>query len=120
MALVDLDGIDDPSVRRQIVQAAYLRGWRFGDLLILVGIASLGGIFTNSLVDRFVGNSPHWIGSAVGVIVAMKAHTAIVRRRMPAILPPLLKSLGRCSVCGYQRESSQPKNFPCPECGARP
>lgn len=118
VALVDLNGIDDPVARREIIRAAYLRGWRFGDLLLIVVLGGIVGAAISVIARRFIGSSGSYLGAALGVLAGNEIYRAIVRQRFPEILPELLKSLNRCPDCGYKRETGSPHSVPCPECGA--
>jgi len=110
-------GVDDPAVVRSIRRTCQIRSicaGRWAVLLIVLLCASFG---LADVVQRLAGLHG-WAADMARWLVLGAALLLLFRwcnKRALRELPEVLRSLGRCPVCGY--DVSKATNRVCPECG---
>ena len=115
----DLSGVDDPVVVNSIGLSCY-RQSRLTSSLRPSDLVILGSIIAINTAAVAIADVLAWRGwytlLTSGMAGAPTVYLAFkwLRRRMMDVLPHVLRSMGRCTHCGYKLEGEQST---CPECG---
>jgi len=111
----ELRGIDDPALVASIRRACLWRSDSIAPALALaIAVGACSGVIIGVLRDTL--GWPGWrFGSFFSGASATLAVSMYLRRRAMKLLPEMLRSMGRCTRCGYKLEESGKDK--CPECG---
>ena len=113
----ELSGVDDPVVRASIRRSCL---WRSNTLAPALALALVMAVCAGIIVEllggtiRLVG----WLHTALWVVggwLVVRVFSLYWKRRVTKILPEVLRSMERCTRCGYKLNAGIADR--CPECG---
>lgn len=113
----ELWGIDDPLIARSIERMCYERSASVKSVLwTALWIGVMTGAVSAGVVLALGIRGWRLYGAQVAV-VALGCVAAVWWRRVRVarVLPEILRSIGRCTNCGYKFDTNSDRG--CPECG---
>ena len=112
----ELWGIDDPVVVDSIRRACIWRSTTIAPALGLMGICICGAAVVELVKYVLAWYAwPEYVTVMVATAAGVRIGTAHLRRCAMRALPDVLRSMGRCTDCGYKLDAVTSER--CPECG---
>jgi hypothetical protein len=113
-------GVDDPTIIAAVRRECFRRSnaWAHA-LLAVIAVGAVGGVF-RAVLDLTLG-CRGWQATLLTTFVALAAvltSAIVLKRRAAKVLPEVLRSMGRCTHCGYRLDVHHVER--CPECGHAP